>query len=73
MPLKLAMVRLQTLALSCRLALSADWYKPQEVTDAILEALKRNFVFQGIPQNHLAEVRHVRGGARASKKPSKVA
>ncbi|GIL52865.1 hypothetical protein Vafri_8639 [Volvox africanus] len=36
--------------------LSGDWYKPQEVTDAILEALKRNFVFKGIPQSHLVEV-----------------
>ncbi|PNW86201.1 hypothetical protein CHLRE_02g076900v5 [Chlamydomonas reinhardtii] len=39
-----------------RTTLSGDWYKPQEVTDAILEALKRNFVFKGIPQNHLVEV-----------------
>ncbi|KAG2485663.1 hypothetical protein HYH03_015635 [Edaphochlamys debaryana] len=39
-----------------RVTLSGDWYKPQEVTDAILEALKRNFVFKGIPQNHLVEV-----------------
>ncbi|PNH08002.1 cAMP-dependent protein kinase regulatory subunit [Tetrabaena socialis] len=39
-----------------RVALAGDWYKPQEVTDSILEALKRNFVFKGIPQNHLVEV-----------------
>ena len=33
------------------------WSKPQEVTDAICEALKRNFVFKGIPESLLLEVR----------------
>lgn len=33
------------------------WSKPQEVTDAICEALKRNFVFKGISESLLLEVR----------------
>jgi len=32
------------------------WLKPQEVTDAICEALKRNFVFKGISESLLLEV-----------------
>lgn len=32
------------------------WSKPQEVTEAICEALKRNFVFKGISDGLLVEV-----------------
>ncbi|KAJ9511424.1 hypothetical protein QJQ45_029916, partial [Haematococcus lacustris] len=32
------------------------WGKPQEVTDAVCEALKRNFVFKGISESLLVEV-----------------
>lgn len=34
----------------------SGWFKPQEVTDAICEALKRNFVFKGISESLLLEV-----------------
>jgi hypothetical protein len=37
---------------------TTGWSKPQEVTDAICEALKRNFVFKGIPESLLLEVGH---------------
>ena len=33
------------------------WSKDQEITDAICDALKKNFVFKGIPENLLLEVR----------------
>jgi len=34
----------------------AGWSKSQDITDAICEALKRNFVFKGIPESLLLEV-----------------
>ncbi len=40
------------------------WSKPQEVSDAICEALKRNFVFKGISDSLLLEVRTLHGRAQ---------
>jgi hypothetical protein len=40
----------------CRAFSSTGWAKPQEITDAICEALKRNFVFKGISDSLLLEV-----------------
>ena len=40
-----------------RRSVLSGWSKPQEVTDAICEALKRNFVFKGISESLLLEVR----------------
>ena len=42
---------------AAKLRSQIGWSKDQEITDAICDALKKNFVFKGIPENLLLEVR----------------